>query len=70
MKKYEIIVSGTTVTTVNTKEEAEKKLNEIKHSFLAIVHPVNAFYIRESEDWKILWKSKKRYWQTKVKVIS
>ena len=47
MKKYEIVVGGTVVATATTKEEAENLLYQAKNSFLALVHPVDCFYIRE-----------------------
>lgn len=46
-KEYEVIVAGTVLFTCKEKDEAEKKLSEIKNSFLAMVHPVDTFYIRE-----------------------
>lgn len=45
--KYEVLVAGTVIGTYNTIEEAEKRLNEAKHSFLAMVHPKEAFRIAE-----------------------
>lgn len=47
MERYEVIVAGTTVNTYNTKKEAEERLNEIKNSFLAMVHPIDCMYIKE-----------------------
>lgn len=47
MKKFEVIVAGTVIGTYNTKEEAEKRLFEAKNSFLALVHPVDVFRIKE-----------------------
>ena len=45
--KYQIIVSGEILTTTKTREEAERLLNEARHSFLAMVHPQECFYIRQ-----------------------
>lgn len=45
--KYEVVVAGTVVETYETREKAEKALYEIKHSFYAMVHPVDCMYIRE-----------------------
>jgi len=45
--KYEIIVAGSVVTRVSTREEAEQLLEQARHSFLAMVHPIDTFYIRE-----------------------
>ena len=47
MKKYEIIVGGTVIATATTKEEAKSLLHQAKNSFLALVHPVDCFYIKE-----------------------
>ena len=43
--KYEVIVAGTTIGTYNTYKEAEKRLNEARQSFLAMVHPKDVFRI-------------------------
>lgn len=48
MTKYNVIVAGTVIGTYNSKEEAEKRLNEARHSFLAMVHPKDCFYIKEA----------------------
>lgn len=45
--KYEVIVGGTVIGTYESKVDAEKRLYEAQHSFLAIVHPVDCFYIKE-----------------------
>ena len=45
--KYEVVVAGTVVGTYKNKADAEKRLAEAKNSFLAIVHPVDVFFIRE-----------------------
>ena len=47
MKKYEVFVAGTVIGTYDNKEDAEKRLFEAKHSFLAMVHPTDAFWIKE-----------------------
>lgn len=47
MKEYKVIIAGTVDSTHTTREEAEKRLNEIKHSFLAIVHPIDCMFIKE-----------------------
>ena len=54
MKKYEVVIAGTVNGVYNTKEEAEKRLNEIRHSFYAMVHPVYTMYIREKKN---IWKA-------------
>ena len=45
--KYEVVVAGTIIGTYENKADAEKRLTEAKNSFLAIVHPVDVFFIRE-----------------------
>ena len=45
--KYEVIVSGVVLITVDTKAEAEARLQEARNSFLALVHPQECFYIRK-----------------------
>ena len=45
---YNVVVAGTIVGTYNTKEEAEKRLFEVQHSFLAMVHPKDCMYIKEA----------------------
>ena len=45
--KYEVIVGGTVVGTYENKVDAEKKLYEAQHSFLAMIHPVDCFYVKE-----------------------
>lgn len=47
MKEYRVIIAGTVNSKYNTKEEAEKRLNEIKNSFFAMVHPIDTMYIKE-----------------------
>ena len=44
---YNVIVAGTVVGKYNTKKDAEKRLEEVKNSFLAMVHPTDAFYIKK-----------------------
>lgn len=45
--KYEVIVGGTVIATYETREEAEKRLEEARNSFLALVHPYDTFRIKE-----------------------
>ena len=49
MKRYEIYVAGERLYSYNSREDAEKALNEAKNSFLALVHPKECFYIKEVE---------------------
>lgn len=44
--KYKVIVSGVVLGVYQTKEEAEKRLYEAKHSYFALVHPQKCFYIK------------------------
>lgn len=44
---YEVVVAGSVIGRYNSKEEAENRLEEAKNSFLALVHPVDVFYIKE-----------------------
>lgn len=48
--KYEVIIAGTVIGTYNTIEEANKRLDEARHSFLAMVHPKDCFYVKEIKD--------------------
>ena len=48
MKKYIVIVAGTEIGRYEKKEDAEKRLCEAKHSFLAMVHPSDVFRIVEN----------------------
>ena len=45
--KYEVLVAGTVVSVKNTREEAEKRLEEAKNSYLSLVHPYDVFRIQE-----------------------
>ena len=49
MTKYEVVVAGTVIATYNTKEEANDRLNEVRHSFLAMVHPSDCIFIKVKE---------------------
>ena len=49
MKRYEVKVAGTTIGTYTNREEAEKRLDDARHSFLAMVHPQDCFFIKEVE---------------------
>jgi hypothetical protein len=44
--KYQAIVSGHVLGTYETKEEAEKEVTRAKNSYLALVHPVNCFFVK------------------------
>ena len=46
-KEYRVLVAGKIIGTYNNKEDAEKRLFEAKHSFLALVHPIDVFRIDE-----------------------
>ena len=45
--RFEVIVAGTSIGTFDNREDAEKRLDEAKNSFLRMVHPVDVFYIKE-----------------------
>ena len=45
--RFEAVVAGTVLGTYNTKAEAEARITEARASFLAMVHPRDAFYVRE-----------------------
>lgn len=47
MTRYEVMVAGTVAGTYNTREEAEARLNEVKNSFFAMVHPKDTMFIKE-----------------------
>ena len=44
---FRVIVAGTVIATYTTREEAERRLDEVRHSFLAMVHPYDVFRIEE-----------------------
>lgn len=47
MKKYEVVVAGIVIGCYENEVEAKTRLKEAKNSFLAIVHPIDVFFIRE-----------------------
>lgn len=49
MMEYRVIVSGYVYARCETREEAEKMLDEARHSYLAMVHPKDCFFIKEVE---------------------
>lgn len=49
MKEYRVIVSGCVYARCETREEAERKLDDARNSFLAMVHPRDCFFIKEVE---------------------
>lgn len=46
MTKYEVVIAGTVIATFATKEEANAKLEEARHSIFAMVHPSNCMFVR------------------------
>jgi len=54
MIKFEVVIAGTVVNTYSTREEAERRLDEIRHSFYAMVHPIDTMYIRKKNSWKAI----------------
>jgi hypothetical protein len=49
MKRFEVIVAGTTIAKCETREDAEQALKLARRSFLAMAYPQDAFYIKEIE---------------------
>lgn len=45
---FKVIVAGTVIGTYNNRADAERHLEEAKHSFLALVHPQDVFRIEEA----------------------
>lgn len=45
-KDYQVIVAGTVIGTYKNEIDAKNRLNEARNSFLAMVHPRDAFYIK------------------------
>lgn len=45
--RYEVCASGSHLGFYDNKEDAEKRLEEARNSFLALVHPWDCFYIKE-----------------------
>ena len=48
--KYEVIVAGKVVATYDNADDAYARLRELRHSYLAIVHPFDAMYVRKVGD--------------------
>ena len=44
---YNVMVGGSVVGTYKTKEEASVRLEEVKNSFLAMVHPRDTMFIKK-----------------------
>lgn len=45
--KYAVMVGGVVANKFATLAEAEAYLDEVRHSFLAMVHPRDTMFIRE-----------------------
>ena len=45
--KYDVIIAGSIVGTHKTRKEAEKHLEQMKNSWLRMVHPIDVFRIKE-----------------------
>lgn len=45
--KYDVIVAGSVINTFKTREEAEKYLEQVRSSWLSLVHPQEVFRIKE-----------------------
>lgn len=50
MKRYKITVTGQTITSCDTYEEAQKLLEEIRHGYLGLVHLQSSFKIVDTEN--------------------
>ena len=44
---YEVMVSGSVAGRYEDRASAEARLEEVRHSYLALVHPVDCMFIRE-----------------------
>ena len=49
MKRFEVVIAGTVDSKFETREDALRRLNEIKNSFYALVHPIGCMFIREAK---------------------
>ena len=47
--RYEVVVAGSHLGFYENRQDAEKRLEEARNSFLAMVHPWDCFYIREAK---------------------
>lgn len=47
--KYAVMVGGMVDSKFDTKEKAEARLEEVRHSFMALVHPKDTMFIKEIE---------------------
>lgn len=45
--RYDVIVAGSVISTFKTREEAEKYLEQMRNSWLSLVHPQEVFRIKE-----------------------
>lgn len=45
--KYRVMVGGTVVGEYEDKDKAEVRLNEVRNSFYALVHPYDTMFIKE-----------------------
>ena len=45
--KYTVIMGGEKVQTFETKKEAEERITALKNSIFGLVHPKEAFWIKE-----------------------
>lgn len=49
MKRFKVIASGAVLGIYDSREEAEKMLEEARNSYLAWVHPKDCFFIKEED---------------------
>lgn len=45
--KYQVIVAGSVMGEHKDRQDALRHLEQLKNSWLRMVHPINVFYIRE-----------------------
>ena len=45
--KYQVVVAGSVMGEHKDRQDALRHLEQLKNSWLRMVHPINVFYIRE-----------------------
>ena len=50
MKEFEVCVAGHVVFTTDDREKAEQELDNVRHSWYALVHPYDCMYIIEKKE--------------------
>lgn len=49
MNTYFVMVGGCVIARYSTLEEAEERLEQVKNSWYAMVHPVDTMFIKKVE---------------------